>query len=64
MEGDPFDNDEEKSLYVQIPDLRDLVPKEILKRDKEALTKALIGVKDEAQVTEAFFKRLRECISV
>jgi hypothetical protein len=51
-------------MYDMIPDLRELVPKEILKRDKEALTKALNGGRDETQITEAFFKRLKECMSI
>lgn len=34
LDGDPFDNDVEKAMYVAVPDLRELVPKEILKRDK------------------------------
>lgn len=39
-EGDPFELDEEKVLYLQLLDLKELVPKEILKRDKEALSRA------------------------
>jgi regulator of nonsense transcripts 2 len=60
LDGDPFDNDEEKIIYVNLPDLRDKVDKEVLlKKDKEALTKT-----NSDPSTEAFFKRLRECMSI
>lgn len=39
-EGDPFELEEEKLLYIQLVDLKESVPKEILKKEKDALSRA------------------------
>lgn len=61
VEGEPY-NEEEKAFYLELPDLKELVPKEILMNKKDKKAGEQFGGRDETQIQDDFFKRIKECM--